>query len=60
MFKRIIIEDWNQIGGLISFILTFGIFASIMLRAWRMKPSEAEHMASLALEEDLKQKESNQ
>ena len=60
MFKRIILEDWNQIGGLISFFLTFGIFASIMFRAWKMKPKEASHMASLALEEDANNNDSNQ
>lgn len=52
MFKTIIVDNWEGWAPIASFILTAGIFGSIMIRAWKMRPEEAAHLSSLPLEEN--------
>ncbi|MGB0993740.1 MAG: hypothetical protein ACPG32_14885 [Akkermansiaceae bacterium] len=50
MFKTIIVDTWEGWAPIASFILTITIFAGVMMRAWKMKSSEADRLASLPLE----------
>jgi hypothetical protein len=52
MFKHIIIDNHALIQGLVAFILSFTIFAYIMVKAWRMRKEDATHLANLPLDTD--------
>lgn len=52
MFKYIILDNGGQLQGLVAFIISFSIFGYIMLRAWKMRKEEADHLANLPLEND--------
>ncbi len=52
MFKRLVIEDWQQVLPVIAFSLTFGIFLVLSVRALLMKRSKADYMAHLPLGEN--------
>jgi len=52
MFRQLIPETWNGIIPILSFALTFGIFAYFTVRAFIMKRSEADRLANLPLDTD--------
>lgn len=52
MFKYIVIDNGALFQALVAFVLTFSVFLIIMLRAWKMRRSEADHLASLPLDND--------
>ncbi len=55
MFKRILYEEWTLIVPLISFAVTFLIFTSFFIRAVLMKKDTVNRLASLALEDESTQ-----
>ncbi len=50
MFKRIILEDWQNLVPVISFTVTAGIFFIAIIRALLMNRDRAEQLANLPLE----------
>lgn len=52
MFKRLIYENWASIIPIIAFILTFGVFIVMTLRAFLLKKDFIHHMGSLPLEDE--------
>jgi hypothetical protein len=50
MFKRVIYEDWATIVPLISFTLTFAVFAFSTIRALCISKSKREKLAQIPLE----------
>ena len=52
MFKDIVHSDGAALQALVAFIITFAVFALIMLRAWRMRIDDTEKMSRLPLEGD--------
>lgn len=59
MFKRVLLEDWHAILPYLGFALIGGAFLIIVVRAMRIKKSEAERLAHLPLQDDadLKRKQ---
>ncbi len=53
MFKRLIYEDWTRIVPIISFVLTFGVFAFTAIRAVLIPKNRREHLANLPLKDSL-------
>ena len=52
MFKRIVLEDWQNLMPAIAFAFAFAIFMILSLRAVFMKKEVADRMARLPLEKD--------
>ena len=52
LFKNIVLDNGGQLQGAVAFLLSFSIFGYIMLRAWKMRKDEADHLASLPLDND--------
>jgi len=52
MFKRITYDEWTTIVPIIGFVLTFGAFLIIVVRALFMKKKKRDHLANLPLEGD--------
>ena len=52
MFKRIIYEQWTSIVPIISFCLTFAVFAVMSIRALRLKRDAVRHMAAMPLQDE--------
>ncbi|MBC2594793.1 cbb3-type cytochrome c oxidase subunit 3 [Ruficoccus amylovorans] len=52
MFHRITYESWTTIVPIIGFILTFGVFIAIVIRAILMKKKKRDHLANLPLENE--------
>lgn len=52
MPKNIIVDNLAFLQALAAFILTFSIFLVIMIRAWKMRQGESDHMANLPLNDD--------
>lgn len=50
MFKRIILEDWQNLVPVISFTVTAAIFFIAIIRALLMNRDRAERLARLPLE----------
>ena len=50
MFKRVIYDDWATIVPIISFVLTFAVFAVATVRALRTPKPEREELARLPLD----------
>jgi heme/copper-type cytochrome/quinol oxidase subunit 1 len=50
MFKRLVYEEWHQVLPVLSFILTFIVFAVLFVRALLMRRDRAQHLALLPLE----------
>lgn len=59
MFKRVILEDWHMVLPYLGFALIAGAFLVIVVRAVRIKKTEAERLAHLPLQDDadLKRKQ---
>lgn len=51
MFKRIIYEDWTTIVPIISFCLTFGVFAATAVRAALLPKEKRERLAAMPLDD---------
>jgi len=49
MFKRVIYEDWASIVPIISFVLTFGVFAFATIRALCLSKSRCQDLADIPL-----------
>jgi|GEM_PF-3358973 len=52
MFRRVTPEGWIQVTALIGFLLTFLVFTGAVLRAWRLRRDQADHLSHLPLEPD--------
>ena len=52
MPKNIIVDNQAFWQALAAFILTFSVFVVIMVRAWKMRKGESDHMSSLPLDDD--------
>lgn len=52
MPKNIIVDNAALWQALAAFTLTFSIFVVIMVRAWKMRKNESDHMSSLPLDDD--------
>ena len=52
MFKRLTYESWHDAVPIVAFVLTFGVFAYLVIRAIRMRRSKADYMARLPLEDE--------
>ncbi len=52
MPKNIIVDNAAFWQALAAFVLTFSIFVVIMIRAWKMRKGESDHMSSLPLDDD--------
>ncbi len=51
MFKRLIYDEWTTIVPIISFCLTFGVFALTAIRAMMMPKDRREALAAIPLRE---------
>lgn len=51
MFRRIVIEEWHTTLAAVGFIITAGVFLTILVRTLRMKREQVDHMARLPLED---------
>jgi hypothetical protein len=52
MFKRIGVEEWQEVLTLISFGIFFAVFLLNLVRVWRMPRPTLDRMESLPLAED--------
>jgi len=52
MPKNIIVDNQAMLQALIAFAVTSSIFIIIMIRAWKMRQNESNHMSSLPLDDD--------
>lgn len=52
MFKRLIMEEWQMSVPVVAFVLTFGAFVILTIRALRLGKRQSEHMARLPLSKD--------
>jgi len=52
MPKNIIVDNHAMWQALAAFIVTFSVFVVIMIRAWKMRQRESDHMSSLPLGDD--------
>lgn len=52
MFRRVTPEEWSQITAMLGFALTFLVFLTALIKAWRMTRHNADHLAALPLEPD--------
>lgn len=52
IFKDIVIDRDGVAQGLIAFILSFAIFSFVMVRAWRARRDDEDHVANLPLDND--------
>lgn len=52
MFKRIVYEDWVHIVPIISFVVTFGVFAMTTVRALLIPKNRRDHLANLPLQDE--------
>ena len=51
MYKRIVLEEWQNLVPLFSFAVTFGIFACAVIRAIFLKKERADRLSRLPFEE---------
>jgi hypothetical protein len=51
MFKRVVYAEWMDVLPIIAFVLTFAVFTFAIVRALRMRKSEADRMARLPVDE---------
>lgn len=52
MFKRVILEDWQNLIPVIAFGFAFAVFIVLSLCAILMKREKADHLARLPLDKD--------
>lgn len=52
MFRRLLVEDWQNILSIISFSIFFCVFVLTVLRLWRAPRPWLEHMENLPLENE--------
>ena len=52
LYKRLSLEEWQNVLTFVAFFLTFGAFIYFTIRALRMKKDKRDHMANLPLEEE--------
>lgn len=50
MYKRIVLEEWQNLVPLFSFAVTFGIFACAVIRAVFLKKERADRLSRLPFE----------
>lgn len=50
MFQRVIYSDWAAVAAVISFVLTFAVFATASVRALRTPKPRREELARLPLD----------
>lgn len=51
MFHRVTTEEWEQLTPIISFVLTFCVFAAALLRALLSRKEYCQQLAALPLDE---------
>ena len=59
MFKNIIPDDSAALQAFVAFVITFAVFALIMIRAWHMRMDDSDKMSRLPLEGDSENNHSN-
>jgi len=52
MFRRVILESWNEYGPYICFALIGGVFILIVARALLMPKAQVQRLASMPLRDD--------
>lgn len=52
MFKDIVTSEGATLQAAVAFFVTFSVFLLIMIRAWRMRRENDDHVANLPLESD--------
>lgn len=52
MFRRLLVEEWQNVLSIISFSIFFAVFMLTLLRLWRTPRPTIEHMESLPLAND--------
>lgn len=52
MFHRISYDEWTSVVPIIAFILTFGAFLVLTLRAVAMRRARRDYMARMPLQDD--------
>lgn len=52
MFRRLLIEEWQNVLSIISFSIFFAVFVLTLLRLWRTPRTVVEHLENLPLEND--------
>lgn len=60
MFKRLILEDWQMVIPVVAFVLTFGVFLVLSIKALLLGKKQSEHMANLPLAKDDGTPENNE
>lgn len=60
MFKRLILEDWQMVIPVVAFVLTFGVFLVLSIKAILLGKKQSEHMANLPLAKDDGTQENNE
>ncbi len=56
MFRRLILEEWQNLLLIVGFLLIAAAFFAIVVKTIRMKRKDREYMASLPLEEEEKRR----
>jgi len=51
MFKRVILEQWQEIIPYAAFAITGGVFLFVVIRSLLMKPSETDKLSHLPFDE---------
>jgi hypothetical protein len=52
MFRRLLLEDWQNVLAIISFSIFFAVFLLSAVRVWLMPRHRLEHMENLPLAHD--------
>lgn len=52
MFKRLLVEEWQNTAQVVSFLLFLAVFVAIVIRAYRMPKDSVKHLENLPLEKD--------
>lgn len=52
MFRRLLVEEWQNVLSIISFSIFFAVFVLTLLRLWRTPHHKLEHQENLPLAND--------
>ncbi len=56
MFRRLILEEWQNLLLIVGFLLIAAAFFAIVVKTLRMKRKDREYMAGLPLEDEEKRR----
>lgn len=60
IFKDIVLDSGGRTQGLVAFFLSFIVFSFIMVRAWRSRRDDEDHVTHLPLNNDSETSHTNQ